>query len=59
MAIKLCPKIDDEHAAFPHRLVETTKATFVICTYCDHWIKRPAGRCKCLYRCHPDTETDL
>ncbi len=66
MAITMCPDRDDNHAPFPHRLViplsvkrvhgETivrmSLHVYVICAHCDHWIERPAGRCRCRERCH-------
>lgn len=39
----------DNHAPFPHRLVN---GTFVICSRCDHWINRPQGTCRCTNECH-------
>jgi len=48
---------DDEHAAFPHRvLITNTGMMFIICAQCDHWVNRTVPDCGCASRCHAQAE---
>lgn len=70
--IIMCESADDEHAPFPHRLVQVTEsrkpgskpvadtqAVFVICCNCDHWIGRIKGNCTCEYNCHAESDDEV
>lgn len=67
MSIIICPSDNDNHAPFAHRLVmpnnimvkhgqldvlNEVQPVLVVCAYCDHWVLRVAGRCRCTVDCH-------
>jgi hypothetical protein len=62
--ITICKNQDDEHAPFPHYLVQTynhirerdqsviIEYVYVVCAHCDHWIERTVPACPCREDCH-------